>query len=501
MRRKWFLMKPILSAFSNKEFQERSKPKAAPSSTSTRVAPISARTFGIQSSLAEPLEARSASKQKKHGGTLLFLDNIEQLGTRRKPNAPGNDGNTGEGGEVEPFEVLRKRARAKYYGSSVAGGLYMLDSPLKKSYGTTFYQCAETLEQNGTKVTSRYCGHRWCVVCNRIRTANLIKGYEVPLSRLEDLQFVTLTVPNVEGNHLRETIERMIKQVQSVQNMFQKRQQRGLQGWQLVGLRKLECTYNAQTGEFHPHFHFVISGKEAAKGLRAEWLRRVETATYKAQDVRKAGKGSENELFKYFAKMVTKVDGKRVTLLEPLDIIFQAMRGLRVFQPMGGLKKVSEEIEELKAVEVAGIEAVEETAYWKWESSDWVNPETGEARTGYIPSAQAEELNSNIFKNLEELKAGKPKPLEGGNAKPKQAVEPTLLAIDLEAHRKRVFSEMDALERERAASKAAQELPFVVPMPTWEGLEVPTFEGLEVLTFEGLNGENTGKIRRKHEAR
>ena len=468
-------MKPRFGAKSIKDNDaelEQRKPKAAPSSTSTRIAPISATKLGIKSNPVGLPEARSRPMPEKHGGCLLLLDNIEQLGTRRKPKAPGNEGNAGEGCEVEPFQALRKRARAKYYGSSVAGGLYMLDSPLKKSYGTTFYQCAETLEQNGAKVTSRYCGHRWCVVCNRIRTASLIKGYEGPLSRLEDLRFVTLTVPNVGANDLRETIERMIILVQVIQNMFQKRQKRGLQGWQLVGLRKLECTYNAQTGEFHPHFHFIVSGKEAANGLRAEWLRRVETATAKAQDVRKAGKGSEKELFKYFAKMVTKVDGKRVTLLEPLDIIFQAMRGLRVFQPMGGLKKVSEEVEELKAVEVAGIQAVEETAYWQWDYSDWVNTETGEARTGYIPSAQAEELNSNIFKNLDELKAGNPNPLDGGNVKPKQAVEPTLLDIDLSSHRRGVFSEMDALERERAANRAAQELPFAVPLSSLEAVPI-----------------------------
>lgn len=392
---------------------------------------------------------------------VLFLDNIEQLGTRRKPKAPSSEGNTGEGGEVEPFQALRKRARAKLYTKGVSGGLWMLDSPLKKSYGTTFYQCAETLEQIGTKVTSRYCGHRWCLVCNRIRTANLIKGYEGPLSQLEDLQFVTLTLPNVSANDLRETIEQMIKQSQTIQDYFKKRKQRGLQGWQLVGLRKLESTYNYKTGDYHPHFHFLISGKEAAEALVKEWLKRVEVASWEAQDVRKAGKGSEKELFKYFAKMVTKVDGKNATLLEPLDVIFQAMRGLRVFQPMGGLKKVSEEIDEVKAVEVAGIEAVKETAYWKWDISDWVNTETGEARTGYLPSEQAEELNSNIFNNVEELRAGKPKPTkDAANVTPKPFVEPTFLDIDLEAHRGRLFAEMDALERERAANKAAQELPF-----------------------------------------
>jgi len=389
---------------------------------------------------------------------VLFLDNIEQLGKRRKQK-PSKQG--GQPCEVEPFEVLRKRARAKYYASRVALGLYMLDSPIKKSYGTTYFQCAETLEQSGTKITSRYCGHRWCVVCNRIRTASLIKGYEGPLSQLEDLYFVTLTVPNVSGNDLRETIERMIKLVKKIQDMFQKRQRAGLQAWQLVGLRKIECTYNAKTGEFHPHFHFIISGKDAAEALQAEWLRRVETATYEAQDVRKATEGSEKELFKYFAKMVTKFEGKHATLLEPLDIIFQAMRGLRVFQPMGGLKKVSEEVEELKAVEVAGIEAVEETAYWKWSDSDWVNPETGEARTGYVPCEQAEELNSNICNNVAELKAGKPRPLYGWQgSKIKQAVEPTFLDLNLSSHRSGIFDAMDALERERAARKAASEMPL-----------------------------------------
>lgn len=389
---------------------------------------------------------------------VLFLDNIAQLGTRRKQK-PSKQG--GQPCEVEPFEALRKRARAKFYTSKVALGLYGLDSPLKKSYGTTYFQCAETLEQVGTKVTSRYCNHRWCVVCNRIRTANLIKGYEGPLSELKDLQFVTLTLPNVSGNDLRETIEQMIKQSQTIQDYFKKRKQRGLQGWQLVGIRKTECTYNAKTGEFHPHFHFLISGKDAAEALVSEWLKRVEVASWQAQDVRKATEGSEKELFKYFSKMVTKVEGKNVTLLEPLDIVYQAMRGLRVFQPMGLKKKVSEDIEELKAVEVEGIEAVEEITRWKWSHSDWVNPETGEARTGHIPCEQAEELNNNICNNVAEFKAGKSRPLQGWQgSKIKQAVAPTFLDLDLSSHRSGIFDAMDALERERAAMKSASEMPL-----------------------------------------
>lgn len=430
---------------------------------------------------------------------VLFLDNIEQLGTRRKPKAPGNGGNACEGGEVEPFQALRKRARAKYYSAAVARGLYMLDSPLKKSYANTFFQCAETLEQTGTKMTSRYCGHRWCVVCNRIRTANLIKGYEGPLSRLEDLKFVTLTLPNVSRYDLRETIEEMIKQSQTIQDYFKKRKQRGLQGWQLVGIRKLESTHNVITGLFHPHFHFLISGKEAAEALVKEWLKRVEVASWEAQDVRKATKGSEKELFKYFAKMVTKVDGKNATLTEPLDIIFQAMRGLRVFQPMGLKKEVSEEIEDIKSVEVVGIKPVEEKTLFGWGGTDWANYETGEALTGYRPSEQAEELNSNIFRNVQELRAGKPKPLDGGTVTPKRTVEPTFLSIDLTAHKKSIFLEIEALDRERAAARAALELPFSDPvLPPREAVPITAEErrknGVEAAEKQRKNNVNGSAV-------
>lgn len=390
----------------------------------------------------------------------LSLDNIEQLGTIRNAKGTKAGERVAASTEVEPSEVLRKRARRKFYGSSVARGLYLLDSPLKKSYANTFFQCAEVLEQTGTKVTSRYCGHRWCNVCNSIRMAKLIKGYEKPLSELQDLQFVTLTLPNVEGSYLRETIERMIKQAQAIQDYFKKRKQRGLQNWQLVGIRKLESTQNVNTGLFHPHFHFLIEGKEAAEGLVREWLKRVEVAHWEAQDVRKSDKGAQIELFKYFAKTVTKVDGKHATLLEPLDTIFQAMRGLRVFQPMG-IKKVSEEVEELRAVEVEGIEAVEAPTLWQWHGSDWVNMETGEARTGYVPSAQMEELTENIYNTVEDLRKGKPAILEhekSGKVAP--FFEPVMPDIDLKSHRENTFAEMDSLERERARQRAAQVLPF-----------------------------------------
>jgi DNA-damage-inducible protein D len=311
------------------------------------------------------------------------LDTLAQLGTNLK---------------VEPISIgfLAKRARAKTFTVPLSINLASLNSDLKKSYWNTYY-CNDTLTQVGNKITGKYCNNRWCSVCNRIRTMNLIKGYHIPLEELDDKHFVTLTLPNCKGEELRETIDFMLKSCKKVQEVFKKRHLREKQDWQLVGIRKLECTYNNKTNTYHPHFHFLIEGKIAANELVNEWLKRVPTASSKAQDVRKADKGAETELFKYFTKIVTKTEKGFVTFIEPLDVIFTAMQGLRVFQPIGLKKDVSEDIADQNSQEIDGIE--ERYAKWKWvrRGHDWIDRSTGEVLTGYIPSDNVNTLIGNMI--------------------------------------------------------------------------------------------------------
>ena len=309
------------------------------------------------------------------------LDTLAQLGTNLK---------------TEPKDIgfLAKRARAKTFTAPLSVKLASLDSDLKKSYWNSYY-CNESLTQEGNKITGKYCNNRWCSVCNRIRTAKLIQGYNVPLSELEDKQFVTLTLPNCTGEKLKETIDFMLKSCKEVQEVFKKRHLRGKQDWQLVGIRKLECTFNHRTSTYHPHFHFLVEGEIAAKELVSEWLKRVPTASRQAQDVRKADVGAETELFKYFSKIVTKTEKGFTTFVEPLDVIFTAMRGLRVFQPIGLKKDVLEDIEGIITEEISGIE--ERFVNWKWYKNDWVDKNTGEVLTGYIPSDSMNRLIDNMI--------------------------------------------------------------------------------------------------------
>jgi hypothetical protein len=232
------------------------------------------------------------------------------------------------------------------------------------------------------------------VVCNRIRTAKLIKGYDPALSKLDDLHFVTLTVVNVRGQFLRKTIKEMIEVSRSIQKSAQKKHERNPSALQIIGIRKIECTFNHTSNTYHPHFHFLIQGKESAELLKAEWLKHYKNASEFSQDIRPATQGSSQELFKYFAKIVTRIDGEALTLLQPLDVIFTAMRGLRTFQALGLKKHVSEDVEALQSEVIEGAEP--QTAIWIWDYSDWVNIETAEALTGHLPSEQSNTLIDGI---------------------------------------------------------------------------------------------------------
>lgn len=287
--------------------------------------------------------------------------------------------------------TLKKRAKAKFFTNSYTMALASLKSGLQKSYNNTVYGCSTYLEQKGNKITGHYCNNRWCVVCNRIRTAKLINGYGRILTDLPDKQFVSLTVPNVNATELRATIKEMTYTFQLITKAFRK------QGVYVIGLRKLECTYNPITRLYHPHFHFIIKGVDVAKKVVCEWLKRYPKASFKAQDIKPtySNKGSIMELFKYFSKIITKDEVN----VYALDKIFTAMQGLRVYQPLG-IKKVSEEVEEVIAEIVTDLKEAETT--WRWEQNDWIDVNTGECLTGYTPDDAMLTLVNKKIKVLRE---------------------------------------------------------------------------------------------------
>ena len=235
-----------------------------------------------------------------------------------------------------------KRAQAKAITNTLVYKLLQVpESKLKKSYLAT-YSCSDYLYQDGLKVTSMYCGHRWCYTCNGIRTMKFIKGYQPSIDQMEDPYFVTLTIVAIKQSELKHSIGKMYKDFQKINDRLRKRRKRGKGTFKMDALRKTECNFNNKTKTFHPHFHILIDGKENAETLIKEWLKQTYNTTRSAQDMRPADRLTVNkELFKYFSKIIN--SGKFDASAQ--NSIYEAMKGRRLYQNYGIVKKVSEEIE------------------------------------------------------------------------------------------------------------------------------------------------------------
>jgi hypothetical protein len=277
---------------------------------------------------------------------------------------------------------LLNRARSKYLSNSLALKLTDSGKKLKKSYWNT-YHCCEILIQSEKKLTGKYCNNRWCLICNRIRTAKLINGYKETLSNLKNKRFITLTVPNCKAEDLPITLELMYKTLRDISKKFSKYRE------PLIGIRKTEVTYNPIKDTFHPHFHLIISGKQIGNNVIDEWLKRLPTANIKAQDNREAGENSYLELFKYFTKLIT---NKRFHA-DALNVIFEAMYGKRTFQPMGIRKDVSEDVDAIQSIIYDDL--IPEEKNWTWIENDWIDKETGETLTGYTPEFETIQLTQD----------------------------------------------------------------------------------------------------------
>jgi hypothetical protein len=343
-------------------------------------------------------KASEQSEQTKKG---LPLDTLAQSGTKTENEedfAPLK-----AGVKLEDKKALLKRARRKYFTSGIIPALVDASkdsgNKLLKSYWNT-YHCANTLTlRSDGKVSGKYCKNRWCMVCNAIRTAQLIKRYQPEIDSWENKQFVTLTIPNVDGADLAEVVTDMIDKFRTIHRRMKKQYQRGKRE-KFIGIRKLECTYNPHRNDFHPHFHFVIQGLDNSKELINHWLKEYPSANRKAQDLRPADDRSTLEMFKYFTKVISGKGKNKMIYGDALNQIFISIRGKRTFQPVG-FKSQSCELTETEKENV--VYAIKEYT-WDAQKTDWtsgglsIDYETGEiideseALTGYRPGEKFKEF-------------------------------------------------------------------------------------------------------------
>jgi len=270
---------------------------------------------------------------------------------------------------------LMKRARAKWHTEQVVNALSKLNSPLHDYYERAG-ECNKTLVQEGKTIRTSFCNTRVCHVCNRLRTAKLMNGYMKPLMELMQnggLEFVTLTIVNVSQDKLCEAANKMKKEASNIIRVLNEKR-----GRECSGIRKLECTYNEERDDYHPHLHILVD-KGVGKEIIDEWLIRYPTSSILGQLVKQADQNSLNELFKYTTKIMDNDSSKlekgqrEITInVKALDTIIQSFYGMRTIQNFGKLTRVSETIEGNQSVNYTDIKE-HEKMIWDWDIYDWNN--------------------------------------------------------------------------------------------------------------------------------
>ena len=287
------------------------------------------------------------------------------------------------------YATLKKRAIAKYYTNEILYPLIDLKNEREDMYWDTFH-CVKTLTQDTDgKITSRYCKNRWCIVCNRIRTAILINKYKPILDTMET-RFVTLTTERSGACKTEADLKVALDDMKHNFTRVWRRLKRKYGS--VTAIRKIEITWNWKKEHFHPHFHVVLQNKsDEAAYLVKQWLSVFPLASEHAQDISVTTQNSTIELFKYFTKMWKRIenpDTQKETRVLPyppdvMDTIFKVMYRQRTIQSYGGKIAPIEEDFDTSVATIFSEEKRSEMIWWNWEQDvkSWVNYDTGEIRT------------------------------------------------------------------------------------------------------------------------
>jgi hypothetical protein len=366
--------------------------------------------------------------------------NLDKLALLRKNYIIENSSHFDE----KTNKILLRRAAAKYNTLQILPSLIKLNSPLKGSYCNSI-TCCESLIVKDNKIISAYCKNRFCQVCNRIKTANLMNGYGAEIDAMNDPQFLTLTFVTCT----RENIERdlihyntfyrqyynqnkdEIKCLKSKLSTLKKKLKKCITNDKVIieksilnieneilskhlkGIKKLECTYNYVENKYHPHAHILLNGYKNAEKMLKDWLKYCKDNNLKvdaaAQKLKKATPGITKELFKYFTKMHSstgkKIDTGKIDVngfpikktekkmfIAAMDNIFCAMRGHQVFTAFGMKKIVDEDY--IKSIYTGND--IDSVYMYENDANNWIDMETGELITNYTPSKYEKNIKRNL---------------------------------------------------------------------------------------------------------
>ena len=332
---------------------------------------------------------------------------LAQSGTKIKPKLNKKEPKrvSGKGAELSNNKMLQNRAKRKMITQTMILSLIDVakkkeDTDMVKYYWNTYY-CLNKVYTSEGKLYGKYCKNRFCTLCLAIRKADIINKYLPTIQKWEDPYFVTLTVKACSAKDLNKFVKGMFRAFNQIKEKQKKLNQRG-KGIKLIGIKSLECNFNAEKKTYNPHFHIIVPNKEIAETLKKEWLLKWTSkfTIHKAQNIEKVDgiKRCLMEIIKYGSKIFTEPDiSKKSKQKVPPHIytsalhnIFSAMKGYRIFDRFGfNLPKCN--YEKPKATLLIQYEEL----IFDPKQADWLISETNNRLTGFIPEKELISLLEN----------------------------------------------------------------------------------------------------------
>lgn len=145
-------------------------------------------------------------------------------------------------------------------------GMAYFKIPGLEKYGEMLLNCGNHMQMmaceeimHGKKlIGANFCKNRMCVNCQSRRSGVVMDQlFDLAGGHLEKYQsdvplFLTLTIPNVKGEDIGKTIDRMNAGLRKL--MLRKDVKRVVRS----SFRAMEITYNSERDDFHPHFHITL---------------------------------------------------------------------------------------------------------------------------------------------------------------------------------------------------------------------------------------------------
>lgn len=192
-------------------------------------------------------------------------------------------------------------------------------SPLHESYKKSTLCGTEMIVTKADGVTKmrhlHLCRCKWCLRCQRIRSAELINTYSPIIATWDGLFMVTLTLKSVNPLELKDKLSDMQKRFRNIMRTIQ----RHLGKSDIKAIKTIEVTVNPISRKLHPHYHILTENAEVAHMMKKLWMTRStkegDKVVSKAQNVTRTSSPTKVavEMFKYVTKFLggSKADGKK----------------------------------------------------------------------------------------------------------------------------------------------------------------------------------------------